>query len=447
MKRILIQNATIINEGKKYSGSVLTEGKFIKHIYTGDVPESVLLHSEVIDASGQLLIPGVIDDHVHFREPGLTHKGDIESESRAAVAGGITSYMEMPNTNPPTTSIEELNKKFDRAAEVSAANYSFYLGATNGNIDELKKIDKKRVCGIKVFMGSSTGDMLVNREKSYKKIFSETDLLIAVHSENEEAIQSNVSKYKALHRKNLPIEFHPLIRNDEVCYRSSAYAVELANKYNTKLHILHLSTAKELSLFDTKPLAEKLITGEACIHHLWFDDNDYAKFGNRIKCNPAIKSPEDREALLNALKNKQLDIIATDHAPHLLSEKEGSCMTAASGIPGVQHALLAGLELSKRGKISDKMLIDKMCHAPALLFDIDKRGYIREGYYADLVLIDPNAPFTVSPENILYKCGWSSFEGYTFSSSIAKTFVNGNLAYDNGKIIDDAEKGMELRFL
>jgi len=446
MKRILIQNATIINEGKKYSGSVLTEDKFIKHIYTDTIPENVLRQAEMIDASGKILIPGVIDDHVHFREPGLTRKGDIASESRAAVAGGITSYMDMPNTDPPTVSIDELNLKFDRAAESSVANYSFYIGATNDNIDELKKANRKRVCGIKLFLGSSTGNLLISREKTLKKIFSEADLLIAVHAESEEVIQANIGKYKAMHRKNLPIDFHPLIRNDEACYQSSVAAMEWAAKYDARLHILHLSTAKEMALFDSKPLVEKRITGEVCIHHLWFDDNDYRRFGNRIKWNPAIKTQEDREALLNGIKNGQLDVIATDHAPHLLSEKEGSCMTAASGGPGVQHSLLAAWELSKQGKISEETIINKMCHAPAVLFGIEKRGYIREGYYADLVLLDPNKPLTVSSENILYKCGWSPFEGFTFASSISKTFVNGNLVYDNGGIIDRIEPGMELKF-
>ncbi len=447
MKKILIHNATIINEGKKFTGSVLIEDKFIQHIYTNEVPENILQTTEIIDATGQILIPGVIDDQVHFREPGLIHKGDIFSESRAAVAGGVTSYMEMPNTKPPTTTIEELNKKFDRAAETSLANYTFYLGATNDNLDELKKADKKRVCGIKVFMGSSTGNMLVDKEETLKNIFSEIDMLIATHSESEEIIQANIAKYKALYGEDLPIKYHPLIRNEEACYQSSAYAVELAHKYNTKLHILHLSTAKEVTLFESKPLTEKRITGEVCVHHLWFDDNDYEKFGNRIKWNPAIKTKKDKEALLEGLKNGKLDVIATDHAPHLLSEKEGSCLKAASGGPLVQHSLSAMMELSKQGGISQEMIIEKMCHSPALLFNIEKRGFIREGYYADLVLINPNKPIIVSQDNILYKCKWSPFEGFTFSSSISKTFVNGKIVYEDGKIIKDENMGMELRFL
>ncbi|MCL1943617.1 MAG: dihydroorotase [Candidatus Azobacteroides sp.] len=446
MKQKLIHNATILNEGKKYTGSVLIEDRFIKTIYTGEVPENMLQHAEIIDATGQILIPGVIDDQVHFREPGLTHKGDIRSESRAAVAGGITSYMEMPNTNPQTTTIEELNKKFDRAAETSSANYSFYLGATNDNINELKKADKTRVCGIKAFLGSSTGNLLVDKDETLRAIFSEIDMPIAVHCESDAIIQANIAHYKTLYGEDLPIKFHPLIRNEEACYHSSSYVVELAHRYNTKLHVLHLSTAKELTLFETKPLTEKRITGEVCIHHLWFDSQDYEKYGNRIKWNPAIKSAKDKEALLEGVKNGKLDVIATDHAPHLLSEKEGSCLQAASGGPLVQHSLLVAMELSHQGKISENLAINKMCHAPALLFGIEKRGFIREGYYADLVLIEPNKPFTVSRENILYKCEWSPFEGYTFSSSIAKTFVNGNIVYDNGQIIDNGEQGMELRF-
>lgn len=446
MKQTLIHKATIINEGQTFKGSVLTEGQFIKKIYTNDIPESILNNSEIIDANGKILIPGVIDDQVHFREPGLTHKGDIYSESRAAAAGGVTSFMEMPNTNPPAISIDELNRKFDRAAETSLTNYSFYLGATNDNLDELKKADKKRVCGIKVFMGSSTGNMLVDRHETLINIFSEIDMLIATHSESEEIIQANITYYKSLFGDELPIKYHPLIRNEEACYQSSAYAVELAHKYNTKLHILHLSTAKELSLFDSKPLSAKKITGEVCVHHLWFDSSDYEKLGNRIKWNPAVKSVKDKNALIEGLLNGKLDVVATDHAPHLLSEKEGSCLEAASGGPLVQHSLIAMWDLVQQKKFTQELLVEKMCHAPAILFGIEKRGFIREGYYADLVLIDPKQSTTVTRENILYKCKWSPFEGYTFSSSVIGTFVNGTIVYQNGKIIGNSGQGMELRF-
>jgi dihydroorotase len=446
MKQILIHNATIVNEGRIFKGSVLVEDQFIKKIYVDNVPEHIMQNSEIIEASGKTLIPGVIDDQVHFREPGLTHKGDIASESRAAAAGGVTSFMEMPNTKPQTISIDELNKKFDQAAETSVVNYSFYLGATNDNLAELKKVDKKRVCGIKVFMGSSTGNMLVDNRETLQRIFSETDMLIATHSESEEIIQANIAYYKELYGENLPIKYHPLIRSEEACYQSSAYAVELAHKYNTKLHILHLSTAKELSLFETKPLSEKRITGEVCVHHLWFDSDDYEKFGNRIKWNPAVKTAKDKNALSEGLIKGKLDIVATDHAPHLLSEKEGSCLQAASGGPLVQHSLQAMLELSRQKKFTQELIVEKMCHAPAILFGIEKRGFIREGYYADLVLIDPDQPITVTQDNILYKCKWSPFEGFTFSSSILKTFVNGKIVYDNGAITENTKQGMELRF-
>lgn len=445
MKKVLIWNATIVNENVSFTGSVLIEGMYIKNVFSGDVPEQLLAEVEVIDATGKILIPGVIDDQVHFREPGLTHKGTIFTESRAAVAGGITSYMEMPNTKPPATTIEELDKKFDRASEMSIANYSFYIGATNENVDELQKINPRKVCGIKLFMGSSTGNMLVDNEMALTRIFAETDSLIATHCESEQIIQRNITHYTSLYGNDLPIKFHPLIRSEEACYVSSAHAVELAEKYNSKLHILHISTAKELSLFDAGAISEKNITAEVCVHHLWFDDNDYETLGNRIKWNPAIKTQKDKEALLTGLLSEKLDIVATDHAPHLLTEKEGSCLQAASGGPLVQHSLLVMLEMNQLKKISLEKIVEKMCHNPALLFKVSNRGFVREGYFADLVLIDPNASYRISSENILSKCAWSPFEGMTFSSKVEKTFVNGNLVYDNGLIVEGAS-GMELFF-
>lgn len=443
---ILIKNATIINEGESFQGSVLIENDKIKEVYRNDVPFEISDNAKIIDANGLWLLPGVIDDQVHFREPGLTHKGDIASESRAAIAGGVTSFMEMPNTNPQTTTIENLNRKFELAAEKSFANYSFYLGATNDNLAELKKVDSKNVCGIKLFMGSSTGNMLVDKKKSLEAIFAEIDLLITVHCEKEEIIQQNIAHYKSLFGDDIPIKYHPLIRSAEACYRSSSEAVTLADRYGARLHILHLSTAREVSLFESKPLKDKKITGEVCVHHLWFSDVDYEKYGALIKWNPAIKSKEDRDALLHGLLVNKLDVIATDHAPHLLNEKQGGCLQAASGGPLVQHSLQVMLELSKQGKISKEEVVNKMCHAPATLYNIEKRGFIRKDYFADLVLVNPQKEYTVKKENILYKCEWSPFEGQTFSSSIEKTFLNGELAFDNGTIINSQGKTKALTF-
>lgn len=442
----LIHNATIINEGNSFQGSVLIEGEFIKTVYKNinDIPIEIKNRARVIDATGLWLTPGVIDDQVHFRDPGLTHKGDIYSESRAAIAGGVTSYMEMPNTKPQTTTIEALNNKFEVAAEKSFSNYSFYLGATNDNLNELKKVDKKNVCGIKIFMGSSTGNMLVDKRKALESIFGEIDMLIATHCEEEEIIQKNIAYYKGMYGENIPLKFHPLIRSAEACYQSSAKAIELADKHGARLHILHLSTAREISLFDVKPLIDKKITGEVCVHHLWFSDEDYEKYGTRIKWNPAVKTKSDRDALMQGLLNGKLDVIATDHAPHLPEEKVGGCLQAASGGPLVQHSLQMMLELSKQGKISKEEVIDKMCHAPATLFRVHKRGYIREGYFADLILINPLKTYTISQDNILYKCKWSPLEGETLSHTIEKTFLNGQIAFDNG-IVKDI-KGKALTF-
>lgn len=442
----LIHNATIINEGKSVKGSVLTEGEFIKTIYNSpnDVPTDILNRATVIDATGLWLVPGVIDDQVHFRDPGLTHKGDITTESRAAIAGGVTSFMEMPNTKPQTTTIEALEAKFESADSRAFSNYSFYLGATNDNLAELRKVDKKNVCGIKIFMGSSTGNMLVDSRQALERIFGEIDMIIATHCEEEEIIQKNIAYYKGLYGEDPPVKYHPLIRSAEACYQSSAKAIELADKYGARLHILHLSTAREISLFEAKPLIEKKITGEVCVHHLWFSDEDYEKYGTRIKWNPAVKTSEDRTAIMQGLLNGRLDVIATDHAPHLLEEKLGGCFKAASGGPLVQHSLQMMIELSKQGKISKEEVVNKMSHAPATLFRVHKRGYIREGYYADLVLVDPNKEYTISQDNILYKCKWSPLEGETLSSTISKTFLNGEIAFDNGRLNDI--KGKALTF-
>lgn len=435
---ILIHRATIINEGETYEGSVLIERDRITRLFRGDVPESYFKQCrEVMDARGLWLMPGAIDDQVHFREPGLTHKGDLYTESRAAVAGGVTSFMEMPNTQPQTTNLDELEKKFELAASKSVANFSFYLGATNDNLSELKRVNKKEVCGVKVFMGSSTGNMLVDDKRTLQEIFAEVDILIATHCENEEIIQENLALYRAKYGEEIPVKYHPLIRDAEACYRSSAEAVELADKYGSQLHVLHLSTAREMSLFSPGLVEDKKITAEACVHHLWFTDKDYDRLGARIKWNPAIKTMEDREALREALKGGRLDVVATDHAPHLLNEKEGGVLQAASGGPLVQHSLQAMLELASQGVFTNELVVEKMCHSPAKLFNIKERGFIREGYYADLVLVDPNLPYTVSDKSVWYKCGWSPFEGEVFGATVKKTFVNGHLVYDEGQFAEN----------
>jgi dihydroorotase len=442
----LIKNATIINEGRTFVGSVLIDGEQIKAIFEANETVKIAESYTVIDATGLLLLPGIIDDQVHFREPGLTHKGDIHSESKAAVAGGITSYFEMPNTKPQTTTIDILEEKYALAAEKSFANYSFLMGVTNDNIDELKKVNPRNVAGVKMFMGSSTGNMLVDNKSTLNRVFSEIPLLIVTHCEDEATIQANIQHYKALLGEDIPVEYHPLIRNAEACYKSSSFAVELAKKYNSRLHVFHLSSALEMSLFTSdKPLREKRITAEVCVHHLWFTDADYATYGNRIKWNPAIKSESDRQALIDAVNSNRIDVVATDHAPHLWSEKEGSCLKAASGGPLVQHSLVAMLQLVKRGVFTLEKVVEKMCHAPADLFRIEKRGFIRPGFFADLVLVDPNKPWTVTPENILYKCGWSPFEGTSFDSSVLKTWVNGQKVFDNGTF-DESVRGQRLLF-
>jgi dihydroorotase len=445
MKRsTLIKNAKIVNEGKIVEGDILIEDNIIKEI---DISISVKsADMVVIDVEGNYVLPGMIDDQVHFREPGLTHKANIETESKAALAGGITSFIEMPNTNPQTTTVEKLEEKFAIAAKSSYANYSFMFGGTNDNLDEILKVDPKTVAGLKLFLGSSTGNMLVDDPKVLEKIFSSTDMVISVHCEDEATIKKNLAKYTAEYGDDIPMELHPIIRSEEACYLSSSKAIELAKKTGARLHVFHLSTGKETNLFSNKiPLKDKKITAEVCIHHLWFSDEDYAKKGSLIKWNPAVKTAKDRDQLWKALLDDRIDVIATDHAPHTIEEKNNPYTSAPSGGPLVQHALVALLEAHHQGKISIEKIVEKACHNPAILFDVEKRGYIREGYYADLVIADLNSPWTVNKSNILYKCGWSPFEGNTFKSRITHTFVNGQLAYHNFKVLD-VKAGMRLTF-
>ncbi len=442
----LIRNANIINEGKVFKGSVLINGDHISEIYKEGKEPDTLSPVSIIEANGKFLLPGVIDDQVHFRQPGLTHKADIYTESKAAVAGGITSIMDMPNTNPQTVTQLLLEQKYESGERFSLANYSFYLGATNDNLNELLKTDPKKVCGIKVFMGSSTGNMKVDDPNVLEGIFKEAPLLVATHCENEQIIKKNISEFSKKYNNDIPVTCHPMIRSAEACYSSTSKAVEMASKFDTRLHVLHLSTAKEMSLFQNNiPLREKRITSEVCIHHLWFNNKDYEKYGNFIKWNPAIKSEEDRLALWNALLDDHLDVVATDHAPHTLKEKQESYLKAPSGGPLVQHLLVAMLEFYHQKKISLEVIVNKLCHAPAEAYKIEKRGFIKPGYYADLVLIDTNAPWTVEKDNILYKCGWSPFDGQTFKSSVTHTFINGHLVYENGKV-DERFRGMRLLF-
>lgn len=443
---ILIHNAIIVNEGIEVPGSVLIENDTIKDVFLRFVPESILETADVIDASGKYLIPGVIDDQVHFREPGLTHKADIYSESKAAVAGGVTSFMEMPNTSPQTITQKLLEEKFKIGAEKSLSNYSFYMGATNDNLDELLATDVRNVCGIKIFMGASTGNMLVDNLETLESIFKKSKLLIATHCEDETIIRENTAKYLEKYGEQIPIKCHPLIRSEEACYKSSSLAVSLAKKHDTRLHILHLSTALELGLFsNTVPLKEKRITNEVCVHHLWFESADYEKLGTRIKWNPAVKTDDDKEALFNAVLDNTIDVIATDHAPHTLEEKANSYTKAPSGGPLVQHSLVAMMEFQKQGQISMGHIVNKMCHSPAEAFQIEKRGFIRKGYFADLVIVNPDSKWTVSKENILYKCGWSPFEGTSFASRVETTIINGKVVYNNGSF-DESVKGRNLTF-
>ncbi len=442
MSTYLIKSATIVNEGQQFVADLLIEdGKIAK------IANNISHASAIeINAEGLFLLPGMIDDQVHFREPGLTHKADIFTESMAAVAGGITSYMEMPNTVPNTLSQELLAEKYAIAQNTSLANYSFYMGASNDNLDEVLKTDPKSVCGIKVFMGSSTGNMLVDNEKTLEQIFQKSPMLVATHCEDEATIRHNLASFIEAHPEGLEVHMHPLIRSAEACYKSSSLAVELAKRYQTRLHILHISTAKEISLFDMQtPLAEKKITAEACVHHLWFNDSDYAQKGNFIKWNPAVKTQADQAAVLQGLLDNHIDVIATDHAPHTLDEKRQDYLKAPSGGPLVQHALPALLELCSLGKLSLETLVEKTAHNVAICYQIAKRGFIREGYWADLVLVDMNDPWKVTALNTLYKCAWSPFEGHQFPAAISHTFVSGVLAYQKGKFMTH-QTGQRLSF-
>jgi dihydroorotase len=444
MSKLLIKNAKIVNEGRIFEGDVLIEDSFIKEIGESISPKTPDV--TVLYAEGKYLLPGMIDDQVHYREPGLTHKGTIETESKAAVAGGITSFIEMPNTKPQATTQVALEKKFDIASKNSYANYSFMFGGTNDNLEELLKTDPKKVAGIKLFLGSSTGNMLVDNDEVLEKIFSSTNLLIAAHCEDEQSIKDNLEKYIATFGEDIPVALHPQIRNSKACYISSSKAVALAKKTGARLHVFHVSTAQEMDLFtNTIPLSEKKITAEVCVHHLWFNDSHYTDKGTLIKWNPAIKSEKHQKALWEALLDDRIDVIATDHAPHTLEEKRQVYTKAPSGAPLVQHALPALLEFYKKGKISLEKIVEKTAHNPAVLFQIDRRGFVREGYFADLVLVDISKPWTVTKDNILYKCGWSPLEGTTFTSRITHTFVNGNLIYNNGKF-NDTIKGQRLEF-
>ncbi len=443
-----IHNAILVNEGRRFPGAVLIQDGMIGEVFEGRAPAGFTFPegTTLVDAEGKFLFPGVIDDHVHFREPGLTSKGDISTESIAAIAGGVTTFMDMPNTNPKATTLEILEEKYRIAAEKSMANYSFYLGATNDNLTEIKKADPARICGLKVFMGASTGNMLVDDPGSLEAIFADSPLLIAVHAEDETIIQRNLAQFREKFGEDIPINAHPLIRSAEACFFSSEKAVSLARKHNARLHLLHLSTARELDLLQNDiPLNEKRISGEVCVHHLWFDDRDYEDLGALIKWNPAIKSSADREALFAGLLNGKIDVIATDHAPHLKEEKERPSHSCPSGGPLIQHSLVAMLGFYHLGKISLETIVEKMCHSPAILYRIPDRGFIRKGYKADMILVEEDNPWVVGKENILYKCGWSPLEGVTFKSRVTHTWVNGHLAFHNGKP-DTTVKGQRLRF-
>lgn len=444
MSTFLIKNARIVNEGSIFEGDVLIENEIIRQI--ADNISAKSSECIIIDAEGSFLIPGLIDDQVHFREPGLTHKGDIASESKAAVAGGITSYIEQPNTVPNAVTQELLEDKYQIASKTSHANYSFMMGGTNDNLEEVLKTNPKNVAGIKLFLGSSTGNMLVDNQDVLEKIFSSTKMLIAVHCEDETTIKANLEKYIAQYGEDIPVNAHHLIRSDEACYLSSSKAIELAKKTGARLHVFHISTAKELDLFTNKiPLEKKQITAEVCIHHLWFTDADYETKGSLIKWNPAVKTQEDKDALWKALLDDRIDVIATDHAPHTLEEKSNPYTTCPSGGPLVQHALVAMMENYSKGKISMEKIVEKMCHNPAKIFKIENRGFIKEGYFADLVIVNPHMPWNVKKENIIAKCGWSPFEGINFKSRVTHTFVNGKLAYANGKV-KDIIAGQRLTF-
>jgi dihydroorotase len=443
MKSILITGANIVNEGRITPGDVLIREGRISKIGSDLSHETADIH---LDGLGKHLFPGIIDDQVHFREPGLTHKGEIYTEAKAGVAGGTTSYMEMPNTVPQAVTIELLEEKYARAKEVSLSNYSFFFGGTNDNLEEILKLDLENICGLKVFQGSSTGNMVVDNIESLEGIFKEYKGLLAIHSENDHIIKANLDDFKKIYGEDIPVKFHPKIRSEEACYDASSRAVTMAKKYGTRLHILHISTARELDLFDNSlPLEEKKITAEACIHHMWFSEEDYASQGNRIKWNPAVKTANDRAQIFQAMLDERIDVIATDHAPHTLEEKAQSYLKAPSGGPLIQHSLVAMLDFYHQGRISLEAIAQKMAHNVARLFRIKERGFIREGYFADLVLVDLNSPWTVSKENILAKCGWSPFEGHQFQSKVTHTIVSGHLVYNEGKF-DESKKGERLTF-
>jgi len=443
MEKLLIKNATIINEGNRLKEDILIEGEVISSISKKIKIDSV---TKVIDADGLILIPGMIDDQVHFREPGLTYKGNISSESKAAIAGGVTSYIEMPNTIPNTTTIEDFNKKISIASTNSYSNFSFMFGGTNDNLDEIKKIDPTQVAGIKLFLGSSTGKMLIDNLNSIEKIFSSTSIPISAHCEDEQIIKNNSKKFKEIYGENVPMEYHPVIRSEEACYKSSKYATDLAKITGARLNVFHISTQKELDLFENKlPVEQKKLTAEVCAHHLWFTDKDYKKLGSKIKWNPAIKSQSDKDALWSAIKDDKIDIIASDHAPHTETEKENSYFNCPSGGPMVQHTILSLLEESPKHGVNIEKIVEKIAHNPSKVFNISKRGFVKEGYFADIVLIDPNSPTLVSKKSLLYKCGWSPFEGVTFSSSIHSTILNGRVVYSNGKV-NETPYGKKLVF-
>ena len=439
-----IHNAIIVNEGRRFAGSVVVDGEVIREVLEGDMRPSVGCDSE-IDAHGCFLMPGVIDDHVHFRDPGLTHKADMATETAAAAAGGVTSFMDMPNCNPQTTTIEALEDKFASAATKCVVNYSFYFGATNTNADLLKELDKTRVCGVKLFMGASTGNMLVDRMETLRRIFSEAGMLIATHCEDQAIIRRNTELFKERYGEDPDISLHPLIRSEEACWESSSLAVRLARETGARLHVLHVSTERELDLFEDKPLSEKRITAEACVSHLMFCDEDYKTLGTRIKCNPSIKTRRDRDALRQALATDRIDVVATDHAPHLLSEKQGGALKAVSGMPMLQFSLVSMFELVHEGVLTVEQVVQKMCHAPAELFRIRKRGYIRPGYQADLVIVNPDFEWHLTPACILSKCGWSPMENRLFHARVEKTLVNGTLVYSDGKV-DASHRGQALTF-
>ena len=442
---ILIENAHIVNEGRVFKGAVLVKNDIIDSIYKGEVPESVREKAEVIDATDCYLMPGVIDDHVHFRDPGMTEKADFYTESKAALAGGVTSVMDMPNTNPATVSLAAWEEKMAMIGEKSLVNYSCYLGASNTNLEEVLQADPTKVCGIKLFIGSSTGNLLVDDATAMENFFKQVKTLVAVHTEDNAIIAANVARLKAEHGDDLPVCLHPVIRSHEACYKATSFAVDMARKYKTRLHVLHISTEKELALFEDKPLAEKHITAETCPQYLWFDAADFDKLGARIKCNPAIKNEADKKALLKAVASNKIDVIGTDHAPHLLSQKEGNALTAVSGMPGIQYSLPLMLTLAKRGFFSVEQVVDKMCHNVARLYRMEKCGFIRKGYKADLVVVRRSTPTKITASDVLSKCGWSPYEGVELPVSVAYTFVNGRPAYANGTI-DETQKGEPLSF-